>query len=73
MAQRTQVLLTCDVHHGAAEEVETVLYTVEGQSYECDLCDGHLTEFRRIRALGRCAVGRFCHPRPRATARTEQV
>ncbi len=46
MAQRTQVLLTCDVHDGAAEAVETVLYTVEGQSYECDLCDGHLTEFR---------------------------
>ncbi len=46
MAQRTQVLLTCDVHDGSADAVETVLYTVEGQSYECDLCDGHLTEFR---------------------------
>lgn len=46
MAQRTEVLLTCDVHDGNAEAVETVLYTVDGRSYECDLCDGHLTEFR---------------------------
>ena len=46
MAQRTQVLLTCDVHDGDAEAGETVLYTVEGRSYECDLCDHHLTEFR---------------------------
>jgi len=46
MAQRTQVLLTCDVHDGDAEAVETVLFTVEGQSYECELCDAHLAEFR---------------------------
>ena len=46
MAQRTQVLLTCDVHDGDAEAVETVLFTVEDQSYECELCDAHLAEFR---------------------------
>ena len=46
MAQRTQLLLTCDVHDGDAEAVETVLFTVEGQSYECELCDAHLAEFR---------------------------
>ncbi len=46
MAQRTQVLLTCDVHDGDAEAVETVVFTVEGQAYECELCDAHLTEFR---------------------------
>lgn len=46
MAQRTQVVLTCDVHDGDAEAVETVTFTVEGQSYECELCDAHLTEFR---------------------------
>ena len=33
MAQRTEVLLTCDVHDGAAEAVETVVYIVEGRSY----------------------------------------
>ncbi|MEO5680726.1 MAG: Lsr2 family protein [Acidimicrobiales bacterium] len=46
MAQRTQVLLTCDVHEGDAEAVETVLFTVDGQSYECELCEAHLAEFR---------------------------
>jgi len=46
MAQRTEVILTCDVHDGAAEAVETVTFTVEGQSYECELCDPHLAEFR---------------------------
>lgn len=46
MAQRTQVLLTCDVHEGDAEAAETVVFTVEGQSYECELCEAHLNEFR---------------------------
>ncbi len=46
MAQRTQVLLTCDVHDGDAEAVETVVFTVEGQAYECELCEAHLAEFR---------------------------
>lgn len=46
MAQRTEVLLTCDVHDGDAEAVETVLFTVEGQTFECELCDAHLAEFR---------------------------
>lgn len=46
MAQRTQVILTCDVHDGDADAVETVSFTVEGQSYECELCEAHLGEFR---------------------------
>lgn len=46
MAQRTQVILTCDVHDGDADAVETVAFTVEGQSFECELCDAHLAEFR---------------------------
>jgi len=46
MAQHTQVLLTCDVHDGVAEAAETVLFTVGGQTYECELCEGHLNEFR---------------------------
>lgn len=46
MALHTQVLLTCDVHDGDAEAVETVAFTVEGQSFECDLCEDHLAEFR---------------------------
>lgn len=46
MAQRTEVLMTCDVHDGDAVAVETVAFTVEGKSYECELCDAHLAEFR---------------------------
>lgn len=46
MAQRTQVILTCDVHDGDAEAVETVEFTVEGQTYQCELCEAHLAEFR---------------------------
>ena len=46
MAQRTQVILTCDVHEGDAEAVETVEFTVEGQTYQCELCGAHLAEFR---------------------------
>ncbi len=46
MAQRTQVILTCDVHDGAAEAADTVSFTVEGQAYECELCEPHLNEFR---------------------------
>ena len=48
MSQRTQVILTCDVHDGDAEAVDTVAFTVEGQSYECELCEAHLAEFRDV-------------------------
>lgn len=46
MAQRTQVILTCDVHDGDADAIGTVVFSVEGQSYECELCEAHLIEFR---------------------------
>lgn len=46
MAQRTQVILTCDVHDGDADAVATVAFAVEGQAYECELCEAHLIEFR---------------------------
>jgi len=46
MAQRTEVLMMCDVHEEDAEAVETVVFTVEGSSYEFELCDAHLAEFR---------------------------
>ena len=46
MAQVTEVVLTCDVHDGSSEAVETVTFTVEEQSYELELCKDHLAEFR---------------------------
>jgi len=39
-------MLTCDVHNGTAEAVETVAFTVEDQSYELELCEPHLAEYR---------------------------
>ena len=46
MAQVTEVVLTCDVHDGDSEAIETVTFTVEGQAYEFELCEDHLAEFR---------------------------
>ena len=46
MAQRLQMLLTCDVHDGDAEAAKTVTFMVEGRSYEYELCEVHLAEFR---------------------------
>ncbi len=46
MARLTEVVLTCDVHDGESEAAETVTFSVEGQSFECELCDDHLAEFR---------------------------
>ena len=48
MAQLTQVVLTCDVHEGDAEAVDTVTFASEGQAYECELCEDHLAEFREV-------------------------
>lgn len=71
MAQRTQVLLTCDVHDDDTEAVETVVFTTEGQSYECELCDAHLAEFREVMEIW------SSHSRPagrsRAGARTARA
>jgi hypothetical protein len=59
MAQRIQVLLVCDVHGDDTEGTETFNFTVEGSSYEIDLCDQHASEFRdsfaRYVAAGRRA------------------
>ena len=80
MAQRTQLLLTCDVHDGEAEATDTVVFTVEGQAFECELCEAHLAEFRESmeiwsshsRAVGPGASGRRARParsaRPRSSA-----
>jgi hypothetical protein len=49
---------------GDAEAVETVNFTVDGHSYECDLCELHLAEFREsmedwthARLVGRRRLG----------------
>ena len=59
MAQRIQVLLVCDVHGDDTEGTETLNFSVEGSSYEIDVCDQHAAEFRdsfaRYVAAGRRA------------------
>jgi len=46
MAQRVQVLLVCDLHDDDTEGTETVLFSVEGASYEIDVCNRHAAELR---------------------------
>jgi hypothetical protein len=37
--------LVCDVHGDDTEGTETLNFTVDGSSYEIDLCDQHVAEF----------------------------
>lgn len=60
MAQRVQVLLVCDLHGDDTEGTETVNFTVDGSSYEIDLCDQHAADFRDAFARY-VAVGRRSH------------
>lgn len=46
MAQRVQVLLVCDMHDGDSEAAETVSFSVDGSSYEIDLCTNHAGQLR---------------------------
>jgi hypothetical protein len=46
MAQRVQVLLVCDLHDDDTEGTETVSFSVEGASYEIDVCAGHAAALR---------------------------
>lgn len=70
--QRNEVVLTCDVHRGAARAVETVTFALDGQQLECDLCEAHAAELRltigswssHARSVG-AASGRDRGPTPR--------
>lgn len=47
MAQRVQVLLVCDVHDDdATPGTETISFSLDGTTYEIDLCDDHAAELR---------------------------
>ena len=41
MAQRVQVLLVCDLHDDDTEGTETLRFSLEGASYEIDVCAAH--------------------------------
>jgi Lsr2 len=47
MAQRVQVLLVCDVHDDdTTPGTETISFSLDGTSYEIDVCDEHAEELR---------------------------
>jgi hypothetical protein len=46
MAQRVQVLLTCDIHGDDTPGTETVTFALDGTAYEIDVCDAHAAELR---------------------------
>jgi hypothetical protein len=47
VAQLMQVLLTCDLDEGKeVEAVETVTFGTEGATYEIEMCQRHLDEYR---------------------------
>jgi hypothetical protein len=62
MAQRVQVILVCDLHGDETPGTETVTFSVDGSSYEIDVCDAHATELRdafaRYVGVARRAAGR---------------
>jgi len=62
MAQRVQVILVCDLHDDDTPGTETVLFSVDGTSYEIDVCERHAAELRdsfaRYVGAARRAAGR---------------
>jgi hypothetical protein len=41
MAQRVQILLVCDLHDDDTAGTDTVTFTIDGASYEIDVCEAH--------------------------------
>ncbi len=79
MAQKVQILLTCDLDDEDVAAVETVTFSYEGGSYAFELCEDHLEEFTNTMqgyvAAARRADGsssrrpRVAAPAPRAVTR----
>lgn len=61
MAQRIQVLLTCDVHNDDTPGTENIRFALDGTNYEIDVCDSHAAKLRD-------AVAPFVGSSRRATA-----
>lgn len=45
MAQKVQVVLTCDLDEDDVPAVETVTFGYDGYNYSFELCESHLEEF----------------------------
>ncbi|MGH8917660.1 MAG: histone-like nucleoid-structuring protein Lsr2 [Acidimicrobiales bacterium] len=48
MAQKVQVVLTCDLDEADTPAVETVTFGYDGYSYAFELCQEHLDEFSQV-------------------------
>ena len=48
MAQKVEVVLTCDLDDQDTAAAETVVFAYDGQTYEFELCPAHLDEFRAV-------------------------
>lgn len=48
MAQKVEVLLTCDLHDDETEAAETVSFGFDGSSYAFELCQEHLDDFSEV-------------------------
>ena len=46
MAKRVQTLLVCDLHIDEVEGEETIVFGLDGSSYEIDVCSEHAEELR---------------------------
>jgi hypothetical protein len=46
MAQKVQVLLTCDLEDGDKPGTETIGFALDGVNYEIDVCDKHGKQLR---------------------------
>jgi hypothetical protein len=57
MAQRTIVLMTCDVHGDETPATDTVTFGIGAERFEIDCCEAHASEIRstlaRYAGLGR--------------------
>jgi hypothetical protein len=48
VAQKVEVVLTCDLDTGDTPAVDTVTFGYDGAAYEFELCQQHLDEFHRV-------------------------
>lgn len=74
MAQRILTVLTCDLHDKDVEAVESVAFSVQGTSYEMDLCESHLKKFNDSLATftSGARTGGHAVRTPRRTRRTSR-
>ena len=72
MAQKVQVVLTCDLDEDEVPAVQTVTFGYDGSNYAFELCDQHLEEvtelFSHWMSVARVANGATRRRRSAATA-----